>query len=472
MAKNIRLSPSFVLMVLCFIGIVIAILPAPAGVDARAYPIFGIFIALIIGILLQPYPVTVLALSGLFLCIIFNLIPMKEAFGCFGEIVVWLIAFASIAAKSFVRTPLGRRLACFFIKKMGHSSLSLAYGLTLSEFVLAPMIPSNTARATCVTVPLTVSISESLGSDPKNKTEKVVGQFLSLCTMHANQLTSALFLTAMASNPMLQKFMADVGVHVTWGEWWIMAVVPGLTCLLLMPWLMYKLAPPALKQIPHAAEIAQKQLEELPPIQKKEWITMAVFLGMLVCWIFGATLGVSTAVIALGGLCVLLLTHVLTVDDFAGAKDIWDIITWLAILSIMASKLTEYGLIQHYSTILNRELGGLGWPLVLLIVSIVYYLARYIIPGNILHACAVFPAFSRLLIACGVPAKVGCMTLALITAYCGFVTPYATSSCPIILKTGYIEQKLWWKLGFVSGFIYMLVWGGIGSVWWKCLGYW
>lgn len=472
MPKSIRLSPGFILTILCFIGVSIAILPQPQGVDARAYPIFGVFFALTVGILLQPYPVTVLALSGLFICIVFNLIPLEEAFAGFGAVIIWLIAFASIAAKSFVRTPLGRRMACFFIRRLGHSSLSLAYGLTLSECVLAPMIPSNTARATCVTVPLMVSISESLGSDPKTKTQKVVGEFLSLCTMHANQITSALFLTAMASNPMLQKFMSDVGVTVTWGEWWRMAFLPGICCLLLMPWMMHKIAPPQLRAIPNAAEIAQQQLESLPPIQRKEWITMGVFLTMLILWIFGSSIGLSTAVIALGGLCVLLLSNVLSLDDVAGAKDIWDIALWLSILSVMASKLTEYGLVQHYANVLHLKMGGLAWPVVLLLVSVVYYLARYLIPGNVLHACAVYPAFSRLLIACGVPPKIGCMTLALITAFCGFVTPYATSSCPIILKTGYVEQRLWWRIGFITGAVYLVIWGGVGSLWWKCLGYW
>lgn len=450
----------------------IAILPSPQGVDSRAFPIFGIFVSLIIGILLQPYPILVMTLLGFFLSILFGLISPKEGFSCFGKSVIWLVVLASIAAKAFVKTNLGHRMACFFIEKMGHSSLSLAYGLTFSEFILSPMIPSNTARASCVTIPLTVSISESLGSNPKNRTEGSVGRFLSLCSMHANQLSSALFLTAMASNPMLKKFMANLGVHVSWMEWCFMACVPGLFCLLAMPLILYKLSPPELKALPQAEEIAKKQLESMPPMDKKEWITMFVFLGMLICWIFGGVLGIKTGVVALGGLCILLLTNVLAVEDVTGAKDIWNIFIWLSILNVMAGKLTEYGLIQHYSSILHDNLSGFNWPIILFIVSIIYYLARYLIPGNVLHACAMFPAFAQLLITCGVPAKVGCMTLSLITAFCGFVTPYATSPCPLYYNTGYIEQKLWWKIGFITSLIYIIIWWFFGGIWWKILGYW
>lgn len=306
---------------------------------------------------------------------------------------------------------------------MGRSSLNLAYGLTMSEFVLSPVIPSNTARASCVDIPLTVSISKSLGSDPKNKTEGLVGQFLSLCSMHANQLSSAIFLTAMGSNPMVVKFMGKMGVNITWLEWFKMCGVPGIICLFAMPWILYKLAPPQLKALPQAEKIAQDQLAAMPPMDRNEWITVFVFLGMLVFWVLGDTLHVKTGVVALGGLCCLLITNVLDLEDVTGAKDVWNIMIWLSILNAMAGKLTDYGLIQHYTDVLHAHLVGIRWPVALGVISVIYYMARYLIPGNVLHACAMFIAFSQLLIACGVPPQVGCMTLSVITAFCGFVTP-------------------------------------------------
>lgn len=472
MARSIRLSPGFVLLVLCFIGTMIAILPPPEGVDPRAFPIFGIFIALIVGILLKPYPILVMTLFGFFVCLITGLLSPKEAFSCFGDGVIWLVVLASIAAKAFVKTNLGRRMACFFIEKTGHSSLSLAYGLTFSELILAPMIPSNTARASCVAIPLTVSISNSLGSNPEKHTTKTIGQYLTLVSMHANQLVCALFLTSMASNPMLQDIMASLGVQVSWTDWWILACVPGLLCMFAMPLLLYKLAPPELTDLPQAKAIARQQLDAMPPMSRQEGIALLVFLGMLVFWIMGGVLHIRPSIVALGGLCTLLLTGVLDADDVTGAKDIWDIFIWLSILNVMAGKLTDYGFIHHYSALLHHNLSGFAWPIVLGIVSLIYYFSRYIIPSNILQACAVFPAFAQVLMACGVPAKIGCMTLALITAFCGFVTPYATSPCPLYYNTGYISQKLWWRMGFQTGGVYLAIWALSGALWWKVLRCW
>lgn len=469
--RKLKRNQVFISLILCAIGGVIAAIPAPSGVAPQAYPMFGIFVALVLGILLKPYPITTLSLFGFFVAIVCNLITIEEGCACFGETVIWFIALASIAAQSFVKTNLGRRIACIFIKQTGTHSLSLAYGLMLSECAFAPMIPSNTARAVCLSVPLAVSISEALGSSPKDKTEKVIGQFLNLCNMHANQISSTLFLTAMACNSMVQKFMANIGITITWCEWFLMALVPGLVCVLLSPWLIYKLAPPKLKEIPQAKVIAQKQLDAMPPIDKNEIKTICVFCAMLLFWVIGSFFKIPTALVALGGLCVLLATGVLDVDDITGAKEVWSIVIWLSIFTLLAWKLTEFGLIDYYSAMLKAALHECSWPIVLIIVSAIYYLGRYILPGNTIHACAMFPAFAQLLIACGVPAKVGCMVLAFITAYCGYVTPYATSPCPIIFNTGYIDLKLWWKIGVITGFFYFFIWIFVGGAWWKVLGY-
>jgi DASS family divalent anion:Na+ symporter len=144
----------------------------------------------------------------------------------------------------------------------------------------------------------------------------------------------------------------------------------------------------------------------------------------------------------------------------------------MSILTAMAEKLSEYGLIQFYAAALQQKLAGTDWKAVLLIVSTIYYFARYLIPGNVLHACAMFHAFSQVLIVCGVPPLVGCMSLAIITSFCGFITPYATTSCPLFYNTGYVDIKLWWRVGFISMIVYLLIWFVFGGIWWKILGYW
>lgn len=467
-----KLSPFVVLLLLIGIGFGIAAIPPAGGVDPRAYPVLGVFVAMVLGVVMAPYPATTVTLFGLFALMALRLVTVEDGLRCFSEPVMWLVIFASVAAQSLTKTPLGQRLACFFIEKTGRSPLSLAYGVILSEAAFSPMIPSNTARAACISVPLTVSISESLGSRPDDGTAPRIGRFLTLCTLHANQIVSALFLTAMGTNPLVQKFMADIGVSISWGEWAVMACVPGILCLLVIPLMMARLAPPQIKTIPQAKNLAKEQRAALPPLGRKEVITILVFIAMLVFWVLGDVLGISTVFVAFGALCALLATGVLEIEDLTGAKHIWGIALWLTIFIFVAGKLTDFGLIQHYASLLRGTLAGASWGVVLIVVSLLYYGAHYVLPGNTLHACALFPAFAQILVAFGVPAKMGCMVLAFLTAFCGFITPFATSSCPIIYGTGYIGQKLWWKVGLIASIVYLLIWGIVGGLWWKALGYW
>lgn len=52
------------------------------------------------------------------------------------------------------------------------------------------------------------------------------------------------------------------------------------------------------------------------------------------------------------------------------------------------------------------------------------------------------------------------------------LTHYATGAAPIYFGAGYIQQKDWWRIGFFSSLINVVIWLGIGAIWWKVLGLW
>jgi divalent anion:Na+ symporter, DASS family len=55
-----------------------------------------------------------------------------------------------------------------------------------------------------------------------------------------NVVTSAMFLTAMAANPLAAKLAAGMHIDVSWGEWALAAAVPGVTSLVLIPLILYQ----------------------------------------------------------------------------------------------------------------------------------------------------------------------------------------------------------------------------------------
>lgn len=77
-----------------------------------------------------------------------------------------------------MKTGLGDRIAMYFVKWLGKSTLGLAYGLALSEAMIAPAMPSTTARAGGIFVPIINSLSRSADSLPKDHSSKKLGAFL------------------------------------------------------------------------------------------------------------------------------------------------------------------------------------------------------------------------------------------------------------------------------------------------------
>jgi di/tricarboxylate transporter len=73
---------------------------------------------------------------------------------------------AAVAAQGFEKTGLGERVATIFVQLFGKSTLGLAYGLSIAEAFIAPAMPSTTARAGGIFMPIINSLSLADGSKP------------------------------------------------------------------------------------------------------------------------------------------------------------------------------------------------------------------------------------------------------------------------------------------------------------------
>ena len=52
------------------------------------------------------------------------------------------------------------------------------------------------------------------------------------------------------------------------------------------------------------------------------------------------------------------------------------------------------------------------------------------------------------------------------------LTLYATGSAPVIYGSNYVTMTEWWKAGFIMSVLEILIFGTVGILWWKVLGYW
>jgi DASS family divalent anion:Na+ symporter len=454
------------------VGVVIWFLPAPQGVTEQAWQLLAVFVATIVGIVLEPLPMGAVAVCGIAAVTLTGTLGIGDALSGFGNRVIWLVVMAFFISRGFIKTGLGARIAYSFMRLLGKKTLGLGYSMIATDLVLAPAIPSITARAGAVIYPIVRSVAEAYDSRPGDGTERRVGAFLIKNSFQGNLVTSAMFLTAMAANPLAAQMAGDLGIEVTWGRWAVAAAVPGLTSLLVVPLILYKLYPPQVKETPDAAAMARDRLAEAGRMRLDEWIMLGTFALLLILWVFGKPLQVHSTVTALVGLTVLLVTRVLTWEDVLKEKGAWNTFIWLSALVMMASFLSRLGLFAWFSDATRGLFSGIGWLPAFLALSLIYFYSHYFFASNTAHVSSMYPAFLGTAVAVGAPPLLAALVLGFFSNLFSSMTHYGTGPAPVLFGAGYVRLVDWWRLGALISVVNITIWLGIGGLWWKLIGLW
>ncbi|MFN7709454.1 MAG: anion permease [Holosporales bacterium] len=457
--------------IVILVGLLLWFMPVPEGLEPKTWQLFAIFVSTILAVILKPLPIGGVALLGITLCAATHTLTIEQCLSSFGSHVVWLVIFAFFLARGFIQTGLGSRIAYFFTATFGKSTLGLAYGLTLSELLLAPMVPSNTARGAGIVFPVVRALAEELGSTPAHHTERKLGAYLIQVCFQVNAITSAMFLTALVGNPLVASLAGAHGVVLDWLTWAKLAVVPGILNLIVLPAFIYRIYPPKMKKSPEAVDMAKARLRELGPLKTPELIMVGTFAVLLVLWIFGSYLGVDPTVAAMLGVSALVFSGVLTWGDLVKEKGAWETLVWFGILLTMATFLNKFGFMQWFGGHVKTLVSGYTWPVALAILGAVYFYSHYFFASITAHITSMYSAFLVVLLAAGAPPMVAAMSLAVFSSLSGPLTHYGTGTAPVFFGSHYVTVKDWWRVGLLSSFLNILIWGTVGAVWWRILGY-
>jgi len=349
-------------------------------VDPDGMHMLAIFVGTIVALIMQPLPTASVALIGLAAAMITTTMPLEgspaPALAGFANSAVWLIVAAFFISEGFLVTGLGRRLALVFTRLLGRSSLGLAYGLAATDLVLSPATPSNTARAGGVIFPIAQSLSLLEGSTPDTtESRRRLGAFLLMNAMLVNTVTSAMFVTAMAGNPVAVDLAKEIDrpVSISWGEWAIAGAVPGILALIVVPWLMYRVYPPSVKSTPQAPAHAREELAKMGPVSRNEWIMIGTFVLLLAMWMLGEALDINATATAFVGVAVLLATRVLAWKDLASNGSAWQTLIFFGVLVGMAAHLNRLGVIPWIGIEISDAVGGAHWLVAFGALSLAYF---------------------------------------------------------------------------------------------------
>jgi DASS family divalent anion:Na+ symporter len=439
-------------------------MPTPSGVDVKAWKLFIIFISAIVAVIVDALPIITASILALSIEILTDVLKPKEAFMGFSEGFILLIVASFLIAKAVITSGLGKRVAFLIIRKFGKSSLGLAYSIIGADMIIAPAFPSNTARSG-VLFPIVKALAVDSGSNPDEKSRHKLGSFLMLSSMAGITLSSSLWLTAMAANPAGAKMAEKFGIHISYMMWVSGAILPVTILFFLIPFVIYKLFPPQLKETPEAPKVAEEALKKMGGMSRDEKIMAGVFLGMVGLWIASSIFGVDKTAVAFLGLGILMVTEIFTLEDMAKEGGALSTLIWFAVLYSMSLHLNKFGFMGWIGEHISDAIGGFHWIAIYLILVISYVLIHYFFVSQTAQMLALFPVFLGVAVDAGVPSTLMALMLLFATNFNAVISPQGSSANVIYAGSGYLTGPEIYRIGGVVTFVNTTIFLTIGTFW-------
>ena len=465
------------------VGLFVFMCPTPEGLSGNAWLYASIFAGLIVGLILEPIPPALIGIIAVVLAVLFKVGPVgsgkdgaiiKSAaainwgLGGFSNSVVWLIFAAFMIGIGYHNSGLGRRIAFLLVNKLGTSTLGLGYAIALADLALAPFIPSNAARSGGTIYPIVTSIPPMFESYPEKDARKI-GAYLVWVSLATTCVSSSIFLTGQAPNPLALELASKAGAHsVSWMGWFIAFAPVGLILFAITPILALWVYPPEIKGSPIISKWAGEELDKLGKISKGEIFMLSISILALVLWIGSDFFGVNATTTALIVIVLMIAAKIITWNDFLGNKPAWNVLTWFATLVTMAAGLKNVGFLDWIAKATGTYLHGLTPFMAVLGLIVAFSILRYFFASGTAYVTAMVGLFTVLAIS--IPNTDPSQTMLMLLlpmGIMGVLTPYGTGHSPVWFASGYVTGPEFWKLGAIFGVIYLAVFLLVGMPWIK-----
>ncbi len=202
------------------------------------------------------------------------------AFSGFANTALVLVASALFLAVAMTITGLDRRIALSILSRAGTDTRSVVIGTILVGIVIAFLVPSTTARVACL-VPITLGIIAAFGVDRGG----AFAGMLMITTVQTASIWNVGIKTAAAQNMVAIGFIErTLNTTITWLEWLVAAAPFGILMSIALYFVMTRMMPPEVKEVPGGREGIRKALADLGPMKVSEKKLLAISLTLLAFW--------------------------------------------------------------------------------------------------------------------------------------------------------------------------------------------
>lgn len=273
----------------------ILLVPTPPDLSSAGHRMLGVLVFSVIIWITEAvsYPVSaavIMSLMAFLLGTAPNMLNPSKVLGTSGALKMALSGFSSPAlalvgaalfiAAAMMKTGLDRRIALFILSKIGARTNRVLAGVIIVGFVLSFFVPSTTARVSCM-VPIVLGIISAFGVPLKSRFSAV----MMIAIAQADSIWNVGIKTAAAQNMIAIGFIEkQLGTTVSWLDWFIAAAPFAVIMSVILYFVLLKLIPPEMDEVPGGQETIAKELAKLGPMRSEEKKLMFISVILLFLW--------------------------------------------------------------------------------------------------------------------------------------------------------------------------------------------
>lgn len=397
-------------------GLLIALIPAPQGLEQNAMWTMGLLIWAIINWVTNAIPDFVCVFIMCCTWVLLGIVPFGTAFGSFSGTTVWLLIAAMGIGAAVTKSGLLARVALCIMRICPPTFKGQVLALLGSGVVIGPFIPSTIAKVSIVGA-MATDIGGKLGF--QNRSRGMSGLWSAMYAGYT-LLSQAVLSASFFSYIIMGLLPAEVQAQFSW-MFWLRAMLPWLIICTVASYIAICILYKPQDAPTLSREDVTAMLDKLGPMSRDETITLGVLVVCIIFWVLERTLNIPAAVTAVLGMSALLALGVITPKDY-NQRINWSIIAFMGGAINLATAITNVGIDSWLGSTFGGTMAGLisNPYLFVFVIATTALLSRFVIVDMTTDYTLFTVILTPFCLAAGVSPWVAAMA-----AYC-VVYPYFT----------------------------------------------
>ena len=447
----------------------------PQGLSQQGYIVLAMSIMSVIMFVTEPVPLPSVALMIIVgQVLLLGLDSTTVAKSLMSDSVLFIMGSLMLAV-AIVKQKLDTRIAYLIVRMTGTKTVNICMGISFVCGIMASIIGEHTVAA--MMLPVAITLITLTSDDPREVRKLAAVLLLSIsygCSIAGIGTPSGGARNAIMigywkefffdpTNPETRKFLID---YVTWIKYCypvFLIQLPFVTAVLFMTF------KPEYSHLTRSVVRLRKQIETQGPMQNSDWLTVALFVIILIGWIgFSDSIGLGTVAI-LGAVAFLVIGLVQWEDVNTGVN--WGVVWLYAAAISLGVQMKDTGaalwVAESFLAVLAPFNIDSGLPLMTAISTLTTGVTNTMSNGA---AVAVLgPIMLNLADAAGEsPIIIGFVTA--VSSAFAYLTVIGTPACTIVYSSGYLKTTDFLVVGYRMVIISTILLLLSATFYWPLLG--